>query len=87
MTLRALDRAGRTHELALALPDDFPASPPLCTTDLPVPFVPRPAVMLSVKGSGAFSLSSVVSQWESVMLEYQALWNHFDDLDDHTWVC
>lgn len=60
LVLSAVDGGGRCHELSLSLPRDYPHSPPLCTTDLPAPFVPRPAGLHShgLPSSPAVSTSS-----------------------------
>ncbi|CAM9635991.1 unnamed protein product [Choristocarpus tenellus] len=37
LQLRARDKAGREHVLALSIPSDYPLTPPACFADLPKP--------------------------------------------------
>ena len=91
----------RVHELTAQLPPDYPHSPPTCTADLPGdPFEPTPnkSSASSAFGnssnqsssldnsSGAYSLRSIVAQWEDLLARYQAMFDQLDDLDDHAWV-
>lgn len=62
-----------------------PSSTPAAST---IDSVARSSSSSSSSGSirGAYSLRSIVAQWESLLARYQALFNQLDDLDDHVWV-
>lgn len=82
----ARDAGGRTHEITLTLPLDYPASPCCASVDLPVPFAPtaRPSGLHS--GAPEFTVQGAVAQWEAQLGAHQAFWDLLDDLDRHTWV-
>jgi len=68
--------------------DSFVPTPSSTSAASTLDSVTRKSSSSSSSGSisGAYSLRSIVAQWESLLARYQALFNQLDDLDDHTWV-
>lgn len=78
LTLAATDAAGRRHELRLALPPGYPATPPTPLADLPV--------ALELRWGPGCGLAAALRQFEAALEQHQQLWGSLDDLDAHAWV-
>ena len=95
LQLRVDDAAGRGHVLGLALPPDYPRSPPRVTTaalpgtapfELAWPSSDASSSDASSATSGAASLAGALSQFRAALARHQLLWDMLDDLDAHAWV-
>jgi E3 ubiquitin-protein ligase FANCL len=98
LQLQIEDAAGRAHVLELAIPSDYPRSPPRARASLPVPFELRWTSDASTTAEAAaaaaaagqsplsHSLCNAIAQFRAALARHQQLWDVLDDLDAHTWV-
>lgn len=80
ITLRSLDVAGRSHEVIVSLPQDYPSSSPTCFADIPSALN---VVNWDPKTSG---LRQVQQQFQQLLSTYQDFWNVLDVVDKNLWV-
>ncbi|XP_072121373.1 E3 ubiquitin-protein ligase FANCL isoform X1 [Mobula birostris] len=76
--LKAEDSAGREHMITIKLKSKYPADPPDCATDFPVPFVPS--------WTHQSSLKNLHSQFLAALDSLQEFWDVMDEIDEKTWV-
>ena len=94
--LRAVDGAGRSHSLTVALPLDYPVSAPTCSVSLPgdctfsyAAAAASAAASGSKRKRGAGSsaakgaLVALVRAFEVRLATHQDLWDTLDDVDAH----
>ncbi|XP_075392035.1 E3 ubiquitin-protein ligase FANCL isoform X1 [Tenrec ecaudatus] len=78
LKLKAQDASGREHLITLRLKAKYPAEPPDCVVDFPVPF--------SVTWTPQGSLGSIHSQFVAALDSLKAFWDVMDEIDEKTWV-
>ncbi|XP_051867985.1 E3 ubiquitin-protein ligase FANCL isoform X6 [Pristis pectinata] len=76
--LKAEDSAGREHMITIKLKSKYPAEPPDCVTDFPVPFV--------LSWTHESSLKNVHSQFLAALDSLKEFWDVMDEIDEKTWV-
>lgn len=74
------DRAGRAHALAVALPADYPLSPPAVSADFPLP------LDLKAWDPSASSMRDVVSAALSASDSFSWIWDQLEELDRNAYV-
>ncbi|XP_072907144.1 E3 ubiquitin-protein ligase FANCL isoform X1 [Hemitrygon akajei] len=76
--LKAEDSAGREHMITIKLKSKYPADPPDCATDFPVPFV--------LSWTHQSLLKNLHSQFLAALDSLQEFWDVMDEIDEKTWV-
>ncbi|XP_007890573.2 E3 ubiquitin-protein ligase FANCL isoform X1 [Callorhinchus milii] len=76
--LKTEDSVGREHMIAIKLKSKYPAEPPDCLTDFPVPFV--------ISWTQQSSLMNLHSQFLAALESLKEFWDIMDELDEKTWV-
>ncbi|XP_048392474.1 E3 ubiquitin-protein ligase FANCL isoform X1 [Stegostoma tigrinum] len=76
--LKAEDSAGREHMITIKLKSKYPAEPPDCSTDFPVPFV--------ISWTQQSCLVHLHSQFLAALESLQEFWDVMDEIDEKTWV-
>ncbi|XP_067900989.1 E3 ubiquitin-protein ligase FANCL isoform X3 [Heterodontus francisci] len=76
--LKAEDSAGREHMITIKLKSKYPAEPPDCSTNFPVPFV--------MSWTQQSSLINLHSQFLAALESLQEFWDIMDEIDEKTWV-
>lgn len=76
--LKAEDSAGREHMITIKLKSKYPAEPPDCATDFPVPFV--------LSWTHESSLENLHSQFLAALDSLKEFWDVMDEIDEKTWV-
>ncbi|XP_074062718.1 E3 ubiquitin-protein ligase FANCL isoform X3 [Macrotis lagotis] len=76
--LKAKDTSGREHIITLKLKTKYPAEPPECYVDLPLPF--------SVTWTPQSSLKNIYSQFLVALESLKTFWDIMDEIDQKTWI-
>uniref|UniRef100_UPI00398EACA1 E3 ubiquitin-protein ligase FANCL isoform X3 n=1 Tax=Pristiophorus japonicus TaxID=55135 RepID=UPI00398EACA1 len=76
--LKAEDSAGREHMITIKLKSKYPAEPPDCSPDFPVPFV--------ISWTQQSSLINLHSQFLAALDLLKEFWDIMDEIDEKTWV-
>ncbi|XP_043551973.1 E3 ubiquitin-protein ligase FANCL isoform X1 [Chiloscyllium plagiosum] len=76
--LKAEDSAGREHMITIKLKSKYPAEPPDCSTNFPVPFV--------ISWTQQSCLIHLHSQFLAAVESLQEFWDVMDEIDEKTWV-
>ncbi|XP_069787605.1 E3 ubiquitin-protein ligase FANCL [Narcine bancroftii] len=76
--LKAEDSAGREHMITVKLKSKYPAEPPDCATDFPVPFL--------LSWTHESTLKNIHSQFLAALDSLKEFWDVMDEIDEKTWV-
>nr|XP_006638677.1 PREDICTED: E3 ubiquitin-protein ligase FANCL [Lepisosteus oculatus]XP_015218447.1 PREDICTED: E3 ubiquitin-protein ligase FANCL [Lepisosteus oculatus] len=78
LKLKAEDNSSREHLITIKLKAKYPAEPPDCSADLPVPFI--------ISWTTQSSLPNIHSQFLAVLESLKEFWDVLDEIDEKTWV-
>ncbi|XP_006008184.1 E3 ubiquitin-protein ligase FANCL isoform X2 [Latimeria chalumnae] len=76
--LKVVDSAGREHLITVKLKANYPAEPPACSVDFPVPFL--------ISWTPQSSLINIHSQFLAALEVLKEFWDTMDEIDEKTWV-
>uniref|UniRef100_A0A8C4TEW4 FA complementation group L n=1 Tax=Erpetoichthys calabaricus TaxID=27687 RepID=A0A8C4TEW4_ERPCA len=76
--LKAEDASGREHLITVKLQTKYPDEVPVCSADLPVPFI--------LSWSSQSCLKNIHSQFLAMLESLKQFWDVMDEIDEQTWV-